>query len=106
MEARRHKRKIVSYPAELIMEDKRYACTIENLSENGIYAVTAPQRSSEFTVGAPIEVRFQPPSGEKQALPCRIKWSYLTPPHGFTSSIGMEIIAPPLKYTKLLESVE
>lgn len=106
MEARQHKRIIVNLPAELILKDTRYACTIENLSEKGLYAIAAPRKSSEFTAGAPAEVRFLSPSGEKLVLQCKIIWSYLTPPHGYTSSIGMEITEYPSAYTHLLESVK
>lgn len=107
MDARQHKRIIVNFPAELICKDKRYASTIENLSENGVYAVTAPQGGcSGFTPDTILELKFQSPSGEKYALNCRIIWSYQTPPHGFTSSVGMEIINPPLSYQEFLRTLE
>ncbi len=86
-------------PAELIYKDKRYASTIENLSEDGAYIITAPQQSSfDFTPDTPLELRFQFPDGEKLVLYGKVKWSFLTPPHGFTNSIGVEIINPPLTY--------
>ncbi|RJQ56495.1 MAG: PilZ domain-containing protein [Nitrospiraceae bacterium] len=104
MGERRHKRIIVSFPAELICNDKHYAGTIENLSENGAYVITAPQRALA-TPDTIIALRFQSPSGEKYDLNCRLKWSYQTPPHGFTNSLGMEIIDPPLLYKELLDTL-
>ena len=106
MEARKHKRVIVNLSAELICGDKRYAGTIENLSENGAYVVTAPQRAStELTPDTLLDLKVQMSHGETQVLHCRIKWSYMTPPHGFTNSIGMEILDPPLKFRELLASL-
>jgi hypothetical protein len=107
MEARQHKRIIVNLPAELIYRDKRHASTIENLSENGVYVVTAPQGGrSDFAPDTILELKFQSPAGEKYVLSCRVKWTYQTPPHGFTDSVGMEIISPPLPYKELLRTLK
>lgn len=106
MEKRREKRKIVNIPAEVLCGDKYCAGTIENISESGIYLVTAPQKAlSDLPVDTPVEIRFTFPSGEKQILHCRLRWSYLTPPHGFTQSIGVEILDPSPVYKALLQSL-
>lgn len=107
MEARQHKRIIVSFPAELVCNENRYASTIENLSEKGVYVVTAPQGGREhLTPDTLLQLKFQSPSGEKYALNCRIIWSYRTPPHGLTNSVGMEIINPPVPYRELLKTLK
>ena len=43
MEARRSKRAILDIAAEIIDGDRRRAGTIENLSDEGMYVVTAPK---------------------------------------------------------------
>jgi len=102
----RPKRIIISLPAELICGDRRYAGSIENLSPVGAYVVTAPAKSSlDFSPHSPVALRFQFPSGERLDLHCTIKWSYATPPHGYTHSIGLEIIDPPLTYQETLTTL-
>jgi len=106
MEARSFKRKIVNIPAEIIDGDKHRAGTIENLSDNGIYVVIAPIKSEkDLSPGTELEIRFLLPSGEKMQLPCVVKWSYLTPPHGYTFSVGLNITTPPLTYQKALNTL-
>ncbi len=107
MEARQYHRIIVSLPAELVVNDKSYASTIENLSDNGAYIVTTPRGSrSGLAPGTLLELKFRSPSGEKHSLNCRIIWSYETPPHGFTESVGMEIINPPVSYQEFLKTLK
>ena len=43
----RSKRAILEIQAEIITGDKRYAGTIENLSNNGMYIITAPPKSEK-----------------------------------------------------------
>ncbi len=107
MELRSSKRIIVNSPAEIIAGDKRYASTIENLSVKGIYVTTAPLKFPlDFTSDMLLELRFRLMSGEKLNLQCKIKWSYQTPPHGYTHSIGLEVIDPPLTYMEFLKSLK
>ena len=47
MESKRSKRVILNIPAEIIIGDNRRAGTIENLSNNGMYIVTAPPKSEK-----------------------------------------------------------
>ena len=106
MEARHSKRVIINFPAEIICRDKRYAGSIENLSPKGAYVLTAPVRDlRDFAANSLLELRFQFPSGEKLNLHCRIKWSYVTPPHGYTYSIGVEILDAPLTYLETLKAL-
>jgi hypothetical protein len=106
MDARQHKRVIVTLEAELIFQDFRIASSIENLSEEGVYLITPHSKSAlDFTPGTLLELRFLLPSGEKQCLNCKVKWSYKTPPHGLTNSIGMEITDPPLSFKESLKAL-
>lgn len=107
MERRRHKRIIVNIQAELICEDTRHICFIQNLSENGVYIVTAPSKESpDFSPESLYDLRFHLPSGERMDLHCTVKWSYPTPPHGYTRSIGLEITDPPLMYAEVLKTLQ
>jgi len=107
MDKRQARRKIVNIKAELIQGDGHYASVIENISHKGIYAVVSPARTSfEFTPDSTVELKFEFPAGEKQHLHCRIKWSYKTPPHELTSSMGMEIVDAPSSYIEMLEAME
>lgn len=104
MDARRHKRLIVNIQAELLSGDKHIRVIIENLSEEGMY-VTADS-SFNSMADVPVEIRFESPAGEKLNLHCLVKWSYKTPPHGLTNSVGMTIIDPPLTYIETLKTFQ
>lgn len=107
MERRRYKRKVVRSKAERISGNKNQAVFIENISENGIYMITAPAESTpDYIPGTTIKLRFQLSTGETIDLNCKVIWSYKeTPPDGLTSSVGMEIIDPPLKYIEFVSTL-
>jgi len=106
MDERRFKRIIVNIQAELLSVEKSMAVFIENLSEDGLY-VTAPVISSfAFMTDMPVEIRFELPEGERLDLHCLVKWTYRTPPHGLTNSVGMTIIDPPLTYVETLKALQ
>ncbi len=106
MEKRIHKRKIVSLNVELIAEGKRYAGIVENITEDGLYMIANPSKTScVFSSETKLELKFQLNSGKILHLPCKVTWSYKTPPHGLTNSIGMEIIDPPLSYKESLKAL-
>jgi hypothetical protein len=107
MERRGSERKIVSIHAELIADSARYEVFIENMSKEGIYIVTNPEKTNvDFTTGKRFNVKFQTASGEVLNLKCKVQWIYKTPPHGLTYSVGMEIIAPPAPYKEFFQSLE
>ena len=124
-------KKIVSFKVELISGSSSLAGFIENLSGDGIYMKTSPAKAAvDFTPGKIFEVKFQPLFGETLCntrvckyhntcivkfqplfeealrLQCKIKWSYKTPPHGLTNSIGMEVIHPHPTYGEFLKKLE
>ena len=107
MNVRRNDRVILNLPAEIIIQGARYPSTIENLSEEGAYIIIASaENSAVFSSDTALELKFNFPTGETQLLSCQVKWSYLTPPHGFTNSIGLKIIDPPVSYKGLLRSLQ
>lgn len=107
MEARRHKRLIVRLPAEITAENTHIAGSIENLSDEGLYLITAPTKISlNFESEVPVDLLITFPSGEKINLTCRVKWSYETPPHGYTNSLGLEIIETPSEYIEALKTLQ
>ncbi len=106
MEKRYSKRIIVTLKAELISHGINYKGFIENVSENGLYIVTAPTETpASFIPDMPCEIKFQLPSGEALNLHCKVIWSYKTPPHGLTNSIGLEIIDPTSEYIESLKNL-
>ncbi|MBL7048766.1 MAG: PilZ domain-containing protein [Nitrospira sp.] len=103
MDTRKAKRKIVNLDARLKVGEESFASSIENLSDEGIYLITAPAKKPiTFSSDTQASLKFVLPSGETQLLECKIKWSYVTPPHGFTTSVGLSIINPPESYMKCL----
>ena len=107
MESRHSRRLIISLPAEMIVGDKHYASSIENISDKGIYLITAPVPPSRtLNPDTTIKLKFKMPSGEKLDLSCNIKWAFQTPPHGYTNSIGLEIIDAPLTYIDQLNNIK
>lgn len=107
MDSRRDERVIVNLEAELIAGENRHACFIENLSPKGMYIVTASSKSSyDFAPASIFYLRFNLPSGDKMELRCSVIWSYPTPPHRYTKSIGLEIIDPPPSYLEALKALK
>ncbi|MBI5050982.1 MAG: PilZ domain-containing protein [Nitrospirae bacterium] len=101
---RRSKRIIVNLRVELIFADKNYVGFIENISEEGIYMVTAPTNPAiDLTAGTALELKFQLPSGRALNLNCKVKWAFKTPTHYLTNSLGLEIIEPTQEYKEFLK---
>ncbi len=98
---KRHKRTPVKLKAELISGDKNYEGSIMNISDDGIYIVTSPTRTSiDFIPGNPLNVRFQTHSGESLDLNCEVEWLHIdkTLSNGLTNKMGIEIIDTPQEY--------
>jgi hypothetical protein len=61
MEKRRKKRKTIHLNAESISGDSNFAVFIENLSEDGIYMITAPSNGQlEFTPNQAVTIKLKP----------------------------------------------
>ncbi len=106
MEGRHSRRIIVRLKAECISGHSNNAVFIENISEDGMYMITTPAKTPiAYIPGTILELKPQFPSGETLHLHCRVVWSYKTPPHGLTDSVGVEIIDPPPKYKEFLKTL-
>jgi hypothetical protein len=106
MEARRHKRLIVSLPAEVTAGNVHIAASIENLSDAGVYLITAPSDEPlNLETDTAVELSFILPSLEKINLNCKVRWSYRTPPHRLTNSVGLEIINPSPEFRESLDTL-
>lgn len=106
MEKRQHKRKLVSLNAKIISGGTTYSGIIVNLSEEGIYMLTA---TSDVTIDFNPESRLrlvtELPTKEILGMECNVKWfQKKTSPRGPKFKIGMEIIDPPLTYLEFAKS--
>ncbi len=94
-------KKIVKLKANLETGTGSFEGFIENVSDSEIYMIT---RSSSpfpvFTSGIPVTLHIELSKGVID-LKGRIKWTYMTPPHGLTRSLGIEITSPDNKYGEL-----
>ncbi len=122
---RRSGRKIVGIEAEIISDSKKGFAgildntstfclrhinwyqnfgVIENLSMHGICLKTFPQSSAlDYAPGTILELKIPSFSGETLNLRCMVKWSQKIPPDDLTYKMGMKIINPSMKYSKLLK---
>jgi len=99
-EKRHHNRKLVSLDAKIISGGTTYSGIIVNLSEEGIFMLTA---TSDVTIDFNPESRLrliaELPTKEILGMECNVKWfQKKTSTGGPRFKIGMEIIDPPLTY--------
>lgn len=107
MERRRFKRKKIHLRAERLSGDESRAVFIEDISEYGIQIMTAPAKSIiEFSPGTPVDLKFELSSGKTINLLCTVRWSlHNAPPNDATTSIGMEVMNPPLRYREFVKNL-
>jgi len=105
MEKRNFTRKIVNFKVKLLFDGLTYVGSVENITEEGLYVIANLSRTLiDITSGAKLELKFKLPSGESFNLPCQVKWSYKTPPHGLTFSMGMKILKQSPEYMKFISA--
>jgi hypothetical protein len=98
---KRPPRTFVNVEAELISNSVGYKGYIMNLSDDGLYVITTPTKSSiDFIPGNALQVKFQDHSGKTLNLHCEVEWLHIhkTPPSGLTNSMGIEILDTPQEY--------
>lgn len=98
---RRQIRTPVNVEAELVSGFGIYKGFITDLSDDGLYMVTEPTKTStDFIPGNPVNVKFQTHSGKNLTLSCEVAWLHVhkTPPYGLTNEMGMGIINTPWEY--------
>lgn len=104
-ERRASKRVTVNLKAERISCTDNCSVFIENISETGIYMITAPGKKNEFRPGTELDLELELSSGKTINLNCNVKWSFETSPEDSTKSVGLEIIDPPREYKEFLKTL-
>jgi hypothetical protein len=108
MDSRRSKRKIDNLEAEIVLDEMCYSGIVMNLSEKGLYMVTATKYSvDDIKPSKVIKMKCQLPSGDVLSMNCEVKWFRTkNSPYGITFSVGMEIIDPPVQYREFLRTLQ
>ncbi|KPK36388.1 MAG: hypothetical protein AMK70_02360 [Nitrospira bacterium SG8_35_1] len=105
MERRTSDRVVVNLKAERISCIENCSVFIENLSENGIYMITAPSRKNSFTPGTELELELELSTEKSINLNCNVKWAYKNEHDDLTHSVGLEIIEPPQEYKDFITNL-
>ena len=100
IENRSDKRITAGYKTEILYAGSSYSGIIENISASGVNVLTDTLSSQIiFQPDDPVELKFEPPSGEAVIIKCTIMWSSAIPPHNIRHRIGMEITELPWEKT-------
>lgn len=99
-------KKLVRFKAELVIGNYTCCGFIENISEYEVYLVTPVFSFDSLTLEMLLEIKFSPVPGETLNFPCKLKWTYKTPPHGLTSSMGVQIIEHIPGYKKFFQTLQ
>lgn len=105
MERRTSDRVVVNLKAERISCIENCSVFIENLSESGIYMITAPSKKNNFTPGSELELELELSPEKTINLNCNVKWAYKNEHDDLTHSVGLEIIEPPQEYRDFIIKV-
>ena len=99
-------KKIVNFNAKLLFDSNTTSGIVESLSKDSLYLRAVPFKASpDFPPGKLVDIKIQPDSGKVICLSCKVVWSYKTPPHGLTNSMGMEIIRPLQSYEEFYNNL-
>ncbi len=106
MEKRRSSRKVISLDAKIISNGISHSGITVNLSEDGIYMITATSEDViNFSNQTRVDLQARLTSEEIVNLSCAVKWfQKKTSPNGTRFKMGMEIMDPPAAYTKFIKS--
>ena len=86
-------KKIVKLKAELLSGSHTYPGFVESFSKDDVFiSANLTMQEDDSSPGKLFGLKFTCPCGKMVNLNCRVKWSYKTPPYGFTKSIGLEIL--------------
>ena len=105
MERRGANRLVVNLKAERLSCTKNCSVFIENLSDTGIYMITAPSKSKDYEPGRKLLLKLELASGKTLNLQCNVKWSYDNSPEDLTNSVGLEILNPPEEYKNFIKTL-
>jgi hypothetical protein len=107
VEKRTHRRYSAGFEGKLIYNNVDYPAFIGNISKSGLYIIVLLGKTAGgITTEAQLKMRMYSPIDDLIALNCRKIWCHRTvPPHTLSSRMGLEIINPPSKYIKFVETL-
>ena len=105
MERRNTKRLVVNLKAERLSCTKNCSVFIENLSDTGIYMITAPSKNKDYEPGRKLMLKLELATGKTLNLQCYVKWTYDNAPEDLTNSVGLEILNPPDEYRNFINTL-
>lgn len=105
MERRGAKRLVVNLKAERLSCTKNCSVFIENLSDTGIYMITAPSINKDYEPGGSLLLKLELATGKTLNLQCNVKWSFDNSPEDLTNSVGLEILNPPDEYKNFINTL-
>ena len=96
-------KKIVKLKAELLSGSHTYPGFVEGFSKDDVFiSANLAMQENNSSPGTMFGLKFTCPCGKMVNLNCRVKWSYKNPPHGFTKSIGLEILHQKNPYKEII----
>ena len=103
-------RKAVQFPTQLISGDERYDGFVINMSARGVgmfVNTSFPESTINCTRGSVLGLELVTPTGELLTLQCEVRWIRIqeSPSEGLTTSMGMEVIAPPPGFMQLFNNL-
>ncbi|MBI5666079.1 MAG: PilZ domain-containing protein [Nitrospirae bacterium] len=104
MERRGARRVTINLRAERISCINNCSVFIENISETGIYMITAPEKKNNYVPGTELDLELELSNGKTIHLNCNVKWADDSSDDK-SKSVGLEIINPPLEYKEFLKAL-
>ncbi|MEW6599930.1 MAG: PilZ domain-containing protein [Nitrospirota bacterium] len=104
MERRRARRVTINLKAERISCINNCSVFIENISETGIYIITAPGKKNTYVPGSELDLELELSSGKTINLNCNVKWAEDSK-EDESKSVGLEIINPPAEYKDFIKTL-
>jgi hypothetical protein len=104
MERRGSRRVTINLKAERISCINNCSVFIENISETGIYMITAPEKKNKYIPGTELDLELELSNGKTINLNCNIKWAEDSADDK-SKSVGLEIINPSQEYKEFLKTL-
>ncbi|MBI4682840.1 MAG: PilZ domain-containing protein [Nitrospirae bacterium] len=104
MERRLARRVTINLKAERISCINNCSVFIENISETGIYMITAPAKKNTYIPGTELDLELKLTNGKTINLSCNVKWAENSP-EDKSKSVGLEIVDPPREYKEFLKTL-
>jgi hypothetical protein len=104
MERRNARRVTINLKAERISCINNCSVFIENISETGIYMITAPEKKNNYVPGTELDLELELSNGKTINLNCNVKWAESSTDEQ-SKSVGLEITNPPVEYKEFLKTL-